>query len=402
MSKNSNINIADLRGLTRLLTDASLNVTELVEDVHHRIVNPPIFPTTPIQSFISGVSGLAYGSVRLSTKLIGGGFDKTLAFINPERSIGLSLEKKETLLAVLNGVIGDHLVESKNPLATKMEIRVNGAAVSCNAQSIRNALPEVNGKILLMVHGLCNSDAIWNGEEHNHGTLLADEMGFTSLFLKYNSGLHISSNGKKLSRLLEELTSNWPVPVEELHIIGFSMGGLVSRSAVHYAEEHKNKWRGLLKNMIFLGTPHHGAPLERLGHFVNQMFSLVHYTKPFTRLGNIRSVGITDLRYGNLIREDWEGKDRFEASRDQRENIPLPKKVNCFAVAAVLEKANKGVKARFVGDGLVQVDSAHGLHKDKLKQLKFKKKNTHIVFQTNHDGLLSDSEVYDKMKSWLA
>ena len=87
------------------------------------------------------------------------------------------------------------------------------------------------------------------------------------------------------------------------------MGGLVSRSACNVAEQTNMAWRSKLKNIVFLGTPHHGAPLERVGNWIDTTLGSNRVTKPFAAIGQIRSSGITDLRYGHVLASSWEGKD---------------------------------------------------------------------------------------------
>ena len=122
----------------------------------------------------------------------------------------------------------------------------------------------------------------------------------------------------------------------QLVLIGHSMGGLVARSACHYGAEAGHGWLAQLRRIVFLGTPHHGAPLERAGHWVDVLLGSTPYSRPFARLGQLRSSGITDLRYGHVLDTDWQGRDRFRRSPDRRTPVPLPAGVACFTVAATL------------------------------------------------------------------
>lgn len=397
MSKKSRINLSELRGLTSLVTDATVSVTDLAEDLNRRIIYGASFPPNPIQHLISGIAGLAYSNVRFGTKLIGGGIEKTLSFINLGDNIGLPFKKKETIQAIINGVVGDYLQETDNPLEIPMQLRIDGETLSFEEEDY----PKVNGKILLMVHGICMNDYLWTQQGHNHGEALAAELGLTPVYLFYNGGLHISSNGQSLNSLLEKLIETWPVPVEELNIIAHSMGGLISRSAAHYAEEEKNTWRKHLKRMVFLGSPHHGAPLEKLGNVIDVLLQDIFYTKPFARLGKMRSAGVTDLRFGNLVDEDWMGRDRFKSRRDDRQPIPLPKKVDCFTVAGMIGKKSNKLKDQILGDGLVPPESALGKHHDPERKLKFKKGHKFVAYKCNHIDLLSSQKVYNKIRDWF-
>ena len=400
MSKKAKFNIADLRGLTSIIKDATLNITDLAEDLNKRIVHPEFLPSTPIQDLITNVAGVAYNGVRFGTKIIGGGLEKAMNLFNQQIGLEVSSEKKIHLIGILNGVVGDYLEENNNPLAIQMQFKYKGEKIALDKESINNAYDKINGKILLMVHGSCANDWKWNQGEHHHGAALSEALDSTPIYLFYNSGQHISTNGKELNHLLEELMNNWPVRVEEISILTHSMGGLVGRSAIHYGTAEKSTWIQSLKNIVFLGTPHHGAPLEQIGNYVDQIFEKISFMKPFARLGKMRSAGVTDLRYGNLLEEDWEGQDRFEKNEDRRKPVPLPKKVNSYAVAACLGKES-AIKNKLVGDGLVLKKSALGQHKDSTKKLAFKKANTHTIYESSHNDLLSNLEVSEKMKSWL-
>lgn len=401
MAKKHPINTADIQGLTRMATDATIGITDLVEAMQKRIVHPPFLPSTPIQHLITGVSKITFGTIKLATRLIGGGLDKALGQLHTVLGGNTASEEKENVLAILNGVIGDYLLSSENPLSIPMQFRFQGEPLSLDADGIKTAYPAVNGKILLLVHGLCMNDLRWNRQEHNHGLALAQELGLTPVYVHYNSGRHISENGQALSLLLEQLLAAWPVPVEQLQLVAHSMGGLVSRSAIHYGQQAKLSWTSHLKKLVCLGTPHHGAPLEQAGNYLDLILEATPYVKPFARLGKIRSAGITDLRYGNLVETDWLGKDRFERQADSRTPIPLPPKVACYSIAASLGKKSSDLSVRLLGDGLVRLDSALGKHDNPKQNLGFKKPSTFIIYEKNHVDLLNDQQVYQKIKTWL-
>lgn len=256
-------------------------------------------------------------------------------------------------------------------------------------------------KVLLLVHGLCLNDLQWKRKGHDHGAALARELGYTPMYLRYNSGLHVSGNGRLLAGLLEALLDQWPVPVQELAIIGHSMGGLVARSAHHYATEAGHHWPRHLRRLIFLGTPHHGAPFERLGNWVDTILEISPYTVPFARLGKVRSAGITDMRYGNLLEGDWKGRDRFSPGIDVRSPVPLPREVQSYAIAATRQPFGSSGRDLF-GDGLVTVHSALGRHPNPEMSLGFGDSHEWIGYGMNHWDLLNHAAVYKQLRLWLS
>jgi hypothetical protein len=153
--------------------------------------------------------------------------------------------------------------------------------------------------------------------------------------------------------------------------------------------------------LVFLGTPHHGAPLERGGHWVEALLGVSPYSAAFVRLGRIRSAGVTDLRHGSLLDDDWHGRDRFAHGHDTRTPVALPAGIPCYAIAAVAGQRAGPLATRLVGDGLVPLDSALGRHDDPRRALAFASLNTRIVRRTHHLDLLSSPTVTRQLLRWL-
>jgi pimeloyl-ACP methyl ester carboxylesterase len=392
---------SDLRGASRVAIDATVLMTRLVETMHHNILRTPGVLGTATYAPTRGITGLVYQSVRGVTRLVGSGLDVSLAALQPLLGAGSSWRGRETVLAVVNGVLGDYLERSRNPLAIEMQLRHDGAALELTEAGLTSALPQATGKVVVLVHGLCMSDRQWTRKGHDHGRELAQDLGYTPVYVRYNSGLHISTSGRQLAALLEALIRHWPVPIEDFVIIGHSMGGLVARSAVHYARRGRRRWTRKLRRLVFVGTPHHGAPLERGGAWVGVLFGVSPYTTAFTHLGRVRSAGITDLRHGSLVDEDWEGIDRFAPRPDGRKVVPLPDGVQCHAIAGLTGNSTAGAGARLVGDGLVPLDSALGRHRDPARALAIAEDHQWIGRKIGHLELLSSRRVYAQIRQWL-
>ena len=398
---------SDLQGVARLATDATTGLTDLVEAMHERIARLPGAAAAAPPGRTQGITGLVYRNVRGVMRVVGGSVGGLLGLLGP----ALSSERdaparpnaqREALVAALNGVLGDYLAATDNPLATHMALRRDGRPLVLERAALAKRLPDAGGRLLILAHGLCMSDLQWLREGHDHGAALARELGFTPVYLHYNSGLHVSLNGRALAHQLEQLIDRWPHALERLVILSHSMGGLLARSALHYGVQEGHRWPARLDDLVFLGTPHHGAPMERAGNWIDVVLGATPYAAPFARLGKVRSAGITDLRYGNLVDEDWVGRDRFARSADLRQHLPLPDTVRCYAIAASLGAKGSASPARRLGDGLVQPGSALGRHRDPARALRFDKDSRWIGHGMNHLDLLSRPEVYAKLREWLA
>jgi pimeloyl-ACP methyl ester carboxylesterase len=253
--------------------------------------------------------------------------------------------------------------------------------------------------MLVLVHGLCMNDLQWARDGHEHGEALARDLGYTPIYLHYNTGLHISANGRQFADLMEAVLHEWPHPIERLTLIGHSMGGLVARSACHYASLAAHAWVKRLDDLIFLGTPHLGAPLERAGTRVDWVIGMSPYTAPLARLGRTRSAGINDLGHGYLLDEDWQAPTKSRPSRGRP--VPLPASVKCYAVAASKQRRPDARRAKMRGDGFVPVESALGRHRDPSLELDFPDPHRWVGFGMSHFDLLSRRDMYEKIRFWL-
>ena len=407
----------DLRGLAKLATQATVNVTKIAGGVTQSVWSTLGAPSgksaNETRATTRGITGLVYKSIQSVAQLVGKGTESLLTSLQP------LLDKidqepqesapREAVLAALNGVMGDRLVESDNPLATPMTLRFMNETLNWETMPDTALL---TGKVLIVVHGLCMNDLQWTvqheGESFNHAEILAKKLGYAPVYVRYNTGLHTSQNGQALSNQLELLSALWPIPLEEITVLVHSMGGLVTRSAVHAAQHNQRQWVKKLKNIVFLGTPHHGAPLEKAGNWIDVLLGATPFSAPFKKLAELRSSGITDLRYGYVLDSDWQtqgSQDRFKprTKQDQtsREHLPLPEGVGCFTVAATLAAKRSLLADRLIGDGLVPLNSALGVHSDATRSLVFAKSSQMVVYRTSHMALLHSSEVSEQLLIWL-
>ncbi len=397
-------NVSSWRGIGQLAVAAVMGVTDIVEDMHRSIVRLPPVADETVARTVHGIPSLVYRSIRGITRVVGVGLDTVLAQAAPlfgDSVAPSSSARREAALAALNGVLGDYLAATNNPLAIAMCLRRNGQPLALERQALASAFRRTDRKLLVLAHGLCMTDMEWNRQGKNHWSSLGRDLGYTPIYLQYNSGRHVSTNGREFADAMERLLRAWPVRVDELVIVGHSMGGLIARSACHYAKRARHRWPRQLKKLIFLGTPHHGAPLERVGNWVEILLGISPYTAPLARLGRIRSAGVKDLRYGNVLDEDWEGQ-RGDHAHDPRRFVPLPAKVQCFAIAATKRAKSAGPSRRLPGDGLVPVKSALGQHENPALALPIPKSRQFTAYGLNHFDLRTSREVHDRIRLWLS
>lgn len=380
--------LAQLRGLTRLAVDGAAGITDLVDAMHGTVQRVPAPLARAGQLRARGIAGLIYACVRGGIRGSGALLDGLLEVLERRsRESDPNPAAARDLLSAINGIFGDHLHRSGNPLAIPMGF------VHANAPWLpgRYKLPPEHAagaarSILLCVHGLCLNESHWLRNGHDHGKALSEALGWTPLYLRYNTGRTIAENGRELARLLEQLLRHWTEPEVELHVLAHSMGGLVMRSALHQAGSRR-RWPARLRSLSFLGTPHFGAPLERGGHGIDRLLGLSPYSAPFVKLGASRSAGITDLRHGTFAPGRTPGG-------------ALPPGLAAFAVAATLGAQVGSVKDRLLGDGLVPVPSALGEHPS--RDLGIPPSRRWVAASTGHLQLLEDRATFEQLLRWLA
>ena len=408
-----------LRGTTRLAFDVVENVTDIVEGMYRNIAAAPLpFGEEP-QGSARGIAGFVHEAIRT----INGGFrDATDLALRPFSD---SLDRvyppgpqREAAIAALNGVCGDHLERSGNPLAIPLELRafppsIDGSDPADSTTHPMTLYPrskplgtvpagfEPTGRILVLAHGLCMNDRHWSWQGHNHGQVLAEAFDYTPVYLRFNSGRHISTNGRELAAGVQQLVSDWPVHVESITLVGFSMGGLVTRSAMHVAAQREMDWLGKVDRAVYICTPHHGAALERGGFLLQKSITFSPYTRPLAALGRIRSDGITDLRHGNILDEDWQGHDAHADNGDHRRLAPLAAGIEHYAIAATLSQQQGETIGQLVGDGLVHPKSATGRHADPDLDLAFENSRVRTLYGQSHLGMLGDPRVSACLRGWL-
>jgi pimeloyl-ACP methyl ester carboxylesterase len=394
-----------VRGGTRLIFDAVEGVTSTVEAMHETIArhplpisDPPAKPTRAHGLIAAGV----YAAIRGTNALLREGADGVFGLVGNGAQAGPQSEGEIRALCALNGVLGDHLEDSGNTLAIPMTLLAGGRGLEPDRDSLREALPDARKDIVLLVHGLCLSELSWGCRDAGQGLgeRLAAELPCTALHLRYNTGRHISSNGRELAALLELLCEHWPVELESISLVGHSMGGLVIRSACWYADRQHSDVTARIRRVLCLGTPHHGSMVERAGHAFDLAVRKFPYFAPFA-VGRHRSAGIKDLHHGDLLDEDWQDHDAHRPREDRRRAVPMLPGVDYFFAAALLGDSHGHPLSVLLGDLLVRLDSATGAHGDAAKALPVSKDNCRIFCEKDHFDLLSDPRVHDQVLDWF-
>jgi pimeloyl-ACP methyl ester carboxylesterase len=306
------------------------------------------------------------------------------------------------VVSALNGAFGDMLAHRRNPLALRMTVRRRGSDVELSGPELRRAYPNAKPRLAVFVHGLCETDDAWklgDGRHVPYGHRMEIELGYTPVYLRYNTGRHVSENGRDLAGLLERLVAEWPNEVHEVVLIGHSMGGLVARSACHYGADSAHVAK--VRHVFTLGTPHRGAPLEQAANAASAALARLPETRPLARTLNLRSSGIKDLRYGYLVDECWMDQDCDTFLRDTSREIPFLPTARHYFICATLSREADAAVGRIIGDLLVLQPSAWA-HEGRGKRMRFPIEHYHHLGGANHFDLLNHPAIYGQMRRCLA
>jgi pimeloyl-ACP methyl ester carboxylesterase len=399
----------EIRSLADLAGEGARILTTLVRDTHSGIaqrVFGAIGPVSkPVEVVHNTIAAATYYAVDRGVRasLRGAGELAAEARGSDEDDAVESHPTVAGVIAALNGIYGDELKDRGNGFALTMQIRHHGKPVAMNAASIASAYPKATGRIVVFIHGWCMTDTSWwrrprDGERSRpYGARLRSDLGFTPVYLRYNTGLHISDNGKALAALMNQLQTLWPVPVEEIALVGHSMGGLVVRSACHYGAEQQHGWPDTVRHVVCLGSPHLGADLEKGVNAASWVLARLPETRAVSSFLNARSSGTKDLRYGALLEEDWSQCDPDEFLQDRCHEVPfLPGAVYHFVATTAGPRA-VGV---ILGDHLVRSKSASGV--GRFRQVPFEPAHGLTLTGLHHFDLLNDAAIYANLHDWLS
>ena len=426
------------RGFIDLVFDVVEETTHLVERTHDAVVErtarrfAPIEPAKSTVKVLTGIQTAISGGVFESIRVINGitrftvnavadvaeaGLEQTSEFDDLELATPISSSAAGTASwyvdyaqASINGFWGDYLSRRKHRLDLGMTLRHHGRHLPATPEAFAAAFPNPTNKVCVFVHSLASTEWLWSlsSEEHygdpdvTFGTRLADDLGFTPIYLRYNTGRHISENGRALATLLTEVLEAYPVPVEEIVLVGHSMGGLVVRSAAHYAREHDEPWVAHLRHVACIGAPHLGAPLEKAVNLLTGVLKNLDAAgaQVPAELLDSRSAGVKDLRYGYTIDEEWAEKDPDEVFADARRNVPLVDGVGYYFLAATISRDPEHPLGELLGDLMVRLPSASGEAPEPARRIHF---SSGSVFPgMSHIHIANHPDVYEALRDLLA
>lgn len=355
----------------------------------------------PARAAHDAIAAAAYGSVRTGGSALG----RLTARALEARAAGdgQALSQRPAganVLAVLAGLSGDRLAQEGSVLAPELSLRLGGRPVPPRREALAGAYPRATARLCVFLHGLMESEFAWGSggpEAPTYGQALAGELGFTPLYVRYNTGRHISENGRALSELLELVVGSWPVEVVELALVGHSMGGLVARSACHRADRDDARWVRLVRHSVSLGTPHRGAPIPHALHYADAALHSVPETRALGGLLRRRSDGIRDLRHGSLVDEDWRGRDPHALQAAAVAEVPLLASASHYFVSATITRSRTHPLGRLLGDALVLPASAEG----RGRRLAFAPSDALRLGGTHHLALLRHPAVRAQLCVWL-
>jgi pimeloyl-ACP methyl ester carboxylesterase len=395
----------EARELVRLAFEEMAGAFDGLHSIHGSIAERAFRRTglggAPAHWMHDRIAGVVYGGLKGSVLAAGRVADVGLA---RRPRVVSNTPRGAAVVAAINGLIGDTLERRQSSLHQPMGLRVDAEPVGTSRAELAAAYPQATERIAVFLHGLMETEFSWRwgarASGESYGSLLERELGVTPVYVRYNSGRRISENGRSLAELLEQVVAGWPLPVTAVALIGHSMGGLVARSGAYQADLERKVWPTLVRQIVSLGTPHVGAPLEQAVHYASAGLDLLPETRPFSRLLRRRSGGIRDLRQGSLVDDDWRDRDPDALRAAAIAEVPLlDGATHCF-VTATITRSPRHPLGRLIGDYLVLQPSGSG--RSRTRRIAFDEEYGHHVGGAHHFALLNHPAVYDKLRVWLS
>jgi pimeloyl-ACP methyl ester carboxylesterase len=395
----------EVRAIGDIAGEAVAGVATHVRDMHRGIAQRAFDAVGPggaaAQVAHDRIADAAYVAARGLTKTLMRGGAAVFGATRPPDAPSIEQSPAGRFaVGALNGAFGDTLKRRRNALALEMSLRRGGEDVELSRRGLARAFPDATPRVVVFTHGLCETEDAWNLGAARHVPYpyrLQAELGYTPLMIRYNTGRHISENGRELASLLERVIADWPVEVHEIVLIGHSMGGLVGRSASHYGADHG--WAGKVRHVFTLGAPHTGAPLEQGANALSAALARLPETRGLAKALNLRSVGIKDLRYGYLLDDDWLEIDCDAFLRRTAREVPFARSANHYFVCATLSRDAEAPVGRLIGDLLVLRASAWAHSRG--ERMRFAIEHYYHVGSANHFDLLNHPAIYAQIVRWL-
>jgi pimeloyl-ACP methyl ester carboxylesterase len=396
----------EIAALGDLAAEAAAGATKQIHEMHTGIarrvwrrVGPASIPVRIAHDRIARTAYAAAG--ELTRNVVRAGAHAAGAAQSPDSPSVQRSPAGRAVVSALNGAFGDTLVRHGNPLALPMAFRRGGRDLGLTSAELARAYPHAKPRLAVFVHGLCETDDAWKLGAVRHvpyGHRMETELGYSPLYLRYNTGRHVSENGREFTDALEQLIAAWPVTVDEVVLIGHSMGGLVARSACHYGAG--SACVAKVRHVVTLGTPHRGASLEQVTNAASAALARLPETRPIAMALNIRSSGIKDLRYGYLVDECWLDQDCDAYLRNTSREIPFLPTARHYFICATLSREPDAAVGRIIGDLLVLQPSAWA-HAGRGQRLQFPIEHYHHLGGANHFDLLNHPAIYAQIRRCL-
>jgi pimeloyl-ACP methyl ester carboxylesterase len=381
-------NLDDWRGLGDVIAITTNRLATPVEGMHRAIVDRwfglvGLGSGEPVRILHDHLAESTYKAIRVSGSALGAGIAVGADVASRRRPLRplWNTPKGSYVQSIFNALWGDKFEEDQSAFRIELGLRDgDGEPIPTAPSSLRLAFPEPKSRLVVLLHGLGETEQCWvrNGNTSLAKRLEAD--GFSVLLVRYNSGRPVADNGIDLAILLDAIVRKWPVPVDDVSLVGHSMGGLVAHSAVATAHADRHAWVTLTNHLVAVGTPHFGTPIEKAVHLASEGLELVGETRPLGRFIGQRSAGIKDLRFGP------------DGAAHQIGGIE-----HHFVAGAVTNEPGHPASV-LLGDLVVRTSSATA----RGRQRRTRATDIVVMGGRNHGALVHDVEVHSKIRTWLA
>ncbi|MDF3820595.1 hypothetical protein P3G55_11825 [Leptospira sp. 96542] len=312
--------------------------------------------------------------------------------------VGLTAKQSENFIfdnRMISSVIGSAHNQKIKLTKIDMSLRKIGEDMSVT-EAVNDWKTSKSSKSVIFVPGLFTDETVWMEQwipykKRKIKSLgIATELeniGYFPFYLRYNHGLPIYENGKKLMNLFDQIFEE--DPNIQPNIICYSLGCLIFRSCLYHAKLENKTWLSKFGKMIFISSPNKGSYLEKFGFWLGFLMekSPVIALKIIGMIGNLRSDAIKDLSFG-LIRKEDKGWLETISGYFQETYFGELNEFDAFQAYSLMEDISSPLQ-NFLGDGIVEKKSLTYLT-NKVYNLKSNPKlRTFELIKHNHFSIIS-------------
>lgn len=372
----------DWRSISHLAKVVVERLIEPVEGMHRAIAEPWLrVGGQPARRAYEGTTTNVYRAIRGTTALVtlAVGVGANLAARHNRLPRVNDSARAGNIYAVGHAIWGD----SVGRMHAGMSLRdTAGRIIEVEPDAVAAAFSAAASRLVVLIHGLGATEQSWATRPDAASPGLAellDEEGLTPVLVRYDTGRTIEANAYALIELLGKVHAAWPTEIEQISLVGYSMGGLIADQIIQLADGDE-AWLFATDHVVTVGAPHLGSHIEHGAELLARVLRIAPQTRPLSGFIDGRSAGIKDL-----------------GGQAPRRESPKRRHVERHFLGGSITNDPGHPFGSMVGDLVVRSGSSTGSGRSGGVPAT----NVAVVGGVNHSSLIHNAEIHGHILGWL-